>query len=450
MSGSNSDPRTNRDFVGARVVDPTLALDAIRTVVVRRGVISALLEGAPATTDSNTERVDCAGMVLCPGFIDPHVHLREPGDPHKETLASGLAAAAAGGFTAVAAMPNTRPALDSAERIRRLRADAEILSGPHCYPVGAITVDRAGADIAPLRAMAAAGAVAYSDDGAATRSLRVLYNAARYVLDLPQPFLSHCDDPSFESGLVNAGQASDFLGIAATPSVSEAAIAARDIMVAQATGKRWHLCHVSAAQTVELLAFARRAGISVTAEVTPHHLQCTDELIAGFDSRFRVNPPLRTAADTAALRKAVADEVITIFASDHAPHTESEKEPPLSHACVGFSGLEVAVGATFHALPGISLDIMIKNFSTNPAKLLGVPGGTLEPGAPADMTGLYLQRPWTVDPKRFHSKGKITPFTGMTFDVRPALTVVGGKVIMHDGELRPDRVPRPLLEVRSP
>ena len=450
MRPINGQAFANRDFVGARVIDPALDLDAIRTIVVRRGVITALLEGAPAATDADTERIDCAGMVLCPGFIDPHVHLREPGDTHKETLATGLAAAAAGGFTAVAAMPNTRPALDMAERVSVLRADAAALHGTRCYAIGAITIDRAGTDIAPLRSMAAAGAVAFSDDGAATRSLKALYNAARYVLDLPQPFLSHCDDPSFASGLTNAGDISDLLGIAATPSVSESAIAARDIMVAQATGKRWHLCHVSAAQTVELLAFARAAGTNVTGEVTPHHLQCTDDLLAGFDARYRVNPPLRTAADTAALRKAVADGVITVFASDHAPHAASEKEPPLGHACVGFSGLETAVAATFDALAGLNIATLISNFSTNPASLLGVLGGTLAPGTPADITGLYLQRPWTVDTARFRSKGRVTPFAGKTFEVKPALTVVGGAVLMRDGELHPDGVPRSLAGLRSP
>ena len=451
MTGTNHDPRGSRDFVGARVIDPKLGLDAIRTIVVRRGMVAALLEGAPAVTDADTERIDCAGMVLCPGFIDPHVHLREPGDPLKETLETGLAAAAAGGFTAVAAMPNTRPPLDDAERIARLISSATRLRGPRCYPIGAITVNREGSKIAPLRAMAAAGAVAFSDDGAATRSLKALYNAARYILDLPHPFLSHCDDPSFEAGLMHEGETSNRLGItAATPGVSEAAIAARDIMVAHATGKAWHLCHVSAAQTVELLGWARSAGVNVTAEVTPHHLQCTHDMLAGFDGRYRVNPPLRSASDTAALRSAVTHGLITIFASDHAPHAESEKDPPLSHACVGFSGLEVAIGATFHALPDVDLATMVKNYSTNPAALLGVPGGTLEPGSPADITGLYLQRPWTVDPQRFHSRGKVTPFSGMTFTVKPALTVVGGVVIMRDGELHPEKPARPLQSVRTP
>ena len=421
----------NRDFVGARVIDPSLNIDAVRTIVVRRGLIAALLEGAPASSDHDTERVDCAGMVLCPGFIDPHVHLREPGDTHKETLATGLAAAAAGGFTAVAAMPNTRPPLDTPERIERLRHDAAAAGASRCYPIGAVTVERDGVRIAPLRGMAAAGAVAFSDDGVATRSLKTLYNAARYVADLPQPFLSHCDDPNFASGLMHEGEMSDRLGVPGTPAVSEAAIAARDLLVAQATGKAWHLCHVSAAQTLGVLRWARAAGIRASGEVTPHHLQCTDELLEGFNARFRVNPPLRSAADAAALRDAVKDGTITVFASDHAPHAAIEKEPPLSHACVGFSGLETAVGAIFHALPDVPLATMIANFSTNVARLLGVSGGTLAPGTPADITGLYLQRPWTVDPQRFVSKGRVTPFAGMTFNVRPALTVVNGEVIVR-------------------
>ena len=224
-------------------------------------------------------------------------------------------------------------------------------------------------------------------------------------------------------------------------------MAARDILVAQATGKAWHLCHVSAAQTVEVLRWARASAINVTAEVTPHHLQLTEELLEGFASRNRVNPPLRSAADAASVRKAVAEGVITIFASDHAPHTDSDKDAPLAHACVGFTGLEVAVGATFHALPDISLVTMVANFSTNPAALFGVRGGTLAPGSPADMTGLYLQRPWKVEPERFRSRGRVTPFAGMTFAVKPALTVVSGHVIMREGVSAPKG---PLLQKSVP
>ncbi len=432
MIGGNDDRSGNRDFVGARVVDPATGLDAIRTVVVRRGVVAALLEDAPAAADANCERIDCAGMILCPGFIDPHVHFREPGDTDKETIATCLAAAAAGGFTAVAVMPNTRPAIDTPERISRLLRDAAMLGGPHCYAIGAISVGRDGEHIAPLRGMGSEGAVAFSDDGAATRSLKTLYNAARYTADLRQPFLSHCEDMSFSDAVMNDGALSERLGLIGAPAVAEAAIAARDILVAQATGKAWHICHVSAAQTVEVLRWAPTSGIKITAEVTPHHLQLTEELVGGFLSQNRVNPPLRSAADVASVRKAVAEGVITIFASDHAPHTNSDKDAPFAQACVGFSGLETAVGATFHALPDLPLAAMVANFSTNPAALLGVRGGTLAPGSPADITGLYLQRPWEVEPERFHSKGRVTPFAGMTFAVKPALTVVSGHVIMRE------------------
>ncbi len=419
----------NRDFVGARVVDPSQGLDAIRTVVVRNGVIAALRDDAPSTPDPSVERVDCVGMILCPGFIDPHVHLREPGDPHKETLATGLAAAAAGGFTAVAAMPNTRPPCDNAAAVRQLLAAAAIASRVRCYAVGAVTADRNGTSIASLREMASAGAVAFSDDGSSTASLRTLYHAARLVADLPQPFLSHCDDPTFDDAVMHDGATAEVLGVAGRPAVAEAAIAARDLLVAQATGKSWHLCHVSVRETLDVLRWARSRGIRATGEVTPHHLQCSDVLLAGFDSRMRVNPPLRSEDDAAAMREAVRDGTITVFGSDHAPHTDDEKRAPFAHACVGFSGLEIAVAATFDALAGVPLETMVANFSTNVAALLGVAGGTLKVGTPADITGLYLDRPWTVDPGAFRSKGRVTPFAGRTFSVRPALAVVGGVVV---------------------
>lgn len=432
MNGARSE---NRDFVGARVVDPSLGLDAVRTIVVRNGVIAAILDRAPSVPDSLVERVDCAGMVLCPGFIDPHVHLRDPGEPHKETLTTGLAAAAAGGFTAVATMPNTKPPLDAPERIARLIADAKALGGTRCYAVGAVTIEQKGDALAPLRSMAAAGAVAFSDDGCTTRSLKVLYHAAQLTADLAAPFLSHCDDPSFEGALMHEGELSDILGVPGSPALAEAAIVARDLLVAQATKKRWHVCHVSAQQTLGVLRWARASGISATAEVTPHHLACSDELLAGYDGRYRVNPPLRTEADVAAMRNAVADGTITVFASDHAPHAESEKETTLACACAGFSGLEVAIAATFDALPDVPLPTMVANYSTNVAKLLGVRGGTLAVGSPADITGLYLDRPWTVDPKSFLSKGRTTPFAGRSFATRPALTVVNGAVLVRNGSV---------------
>jgi len=434
----------NRDFVGARVVDPVLGLDAIRTIVVRNGVVTALLDRAPSAADPHTERVDCAGMVLCPGFIDPHVHAREPGESHKETLRTALAAAAAAAFAAIAAMPNVRPAMDDASRVARLIADAAALRSARCYAIGAITKGRDGEALAPLRSMAAAGAVAFSDDGSATRSLKTLYHAAKLIADLPQAFLSHCEDPSFAGALMHEGEVSDLLGVPGSPALAEAAIAARDLLVAQATGKAWHLCHVSTRMTLDVLRWARTAGISVTAEVTPHHLQCTHELLRGFNAAMRVNPPLRTEADVEALRGAVRDGTITIFASDHAPHTAAEKEPPLSHACVGFTGLETAVAATFDALPDVPIKTMVANFSGNVAALLGVRGGTLAVGAPADITGLYLDRPWTVDPQSFLSMGKVTPFAGRTFKVRPALTVVGGAIVHRVGEQeRAAAEPRP-------
>ena len=419
----------NRDFVGARVVDPTLGLDAIRTIAVRNGVIAAIIDGAPAQADPDAERVDCAGMMLCPGFIDPHVHLRHPGDPQKETLETGLAAAAAGGFTAVAAMPNTRPPIDRASAVSQLVRAADAIGGVRCYPIGSVTISRAGDSMAALRGMAKAGAVAFSDDGSTTSSLKTLYHAARLVADLPQPFLSHCDDPSFAGALMNEGAISDLLGIPGTPNLAEATIAARDLLVARATGKRWHLCHVSARETVDVLRWALSSGANASGEATPHHVRCTDELLLGFDATMRVNPPLRSAADVSALKAAVIDGTIDIFASDHAPHASDEKEPPLSHACVGFSGVETAVAAMFDTFRDLPIATLVANFSTNVARLLGVEGGSLAPGKPADITGLYFDHRWTVDPQAFVSKGRATPFAGLSFDVKPAMSVVAGAIV---------------------
>ena len=430
----------NRDFVGARVIDPRIGLDAIRTIAVRKGVVAALIDGAPAVPDPDVDRVDCAGMVLCPGFIDPHVHLRDPGGARKETIATGLEAAAAGGFTAVAAMPNTQPAIDDAAKVADLVRAAAAVGGVRCYPIGAVSAGRAGEAVAGLRGMAAAGAVAFSDDGDATRSLKVLYQAARLIADLPHPFLSHCDDPSFGGAVAHDGVVADLLGLAGTPSVSEASIAARDLLVARVTGKTWHLCHVSAKETIDVLRWARAQGVRATAEATPHHLQCTDELLRGYDARMRVNPPLRSASDVAALKAAVLDRTVTIFASDHAPHTPDEKEPPIQSACAGFSGLETAVAATFDALADAPIATLVENFSSNPAALLGIRGGSLAPGSPADITGLTLDRPWTVDASTFRSKGRVTPFDGRTFAVRPVLTVVGGTIVYRHA--RPERAVR--------
>ena len=429
-------------LVGARVLDPSLSLDAVRTIVVQSGVIAEISDaGFSATADA--AQIDCTGMVLCPGFIDPHVHLREPGELHKETLATGLAAAAAGGFTAVAAMPNTLPPLDDPARVRALIDSAARACGVRCYPIAAVSMGRAGEALAPLRSMATAGAVAFSDDGCCTRSLKTLYHAARLCADMPQPFMSHCDDVSFSGALMHEGELSDYLGVAGSPSLSEAAIAARDLLVAQATGKTLHICHVSAKETLQVLRWAQSLGIRASGEVTPHHLHLTDESLRRFDARYRVNPPLRAREDVSAMRQAVRERTIRIFASDHAPHAEEDKQPPLSHACTGFSGLETAVGATFEALRGVPLDVMVENYSSNVAGLLNVRGGTLAPGSPADITGLYLQRPWTVNAQAFKSKGRNSAFAGLTFQVRPALTIVAGRIVYAPEGMVPPQTTAP-------
>jgi dihydroorotase len=373
--------------------------------------------------------LDAGGSVVAPGFIDMHVHLRDPGQTHKETLATGLAAAAAGGFTAVACMPNTEPALDTAGLLKDVASRAAAANGARLYPIAAITRGRAGTELTPYHILAQAGAVAFSDDGTTVADPRVLRNAALYASDLTQPFISHCEDASLKgSAVMNEGRQSLQLGLAASPSLAEDIIVARDLLIAGETGKAWHIAHVSTATSLDLLRWARARGVNATCEVTPHHLTFNDDRFEDYRATAKVNPPLRGSDDAAALRAAVRDGTIDVFASDHAPHAADEKAQLLSEAPVGFSGLEIAIGAYAHALAGLALERFIAASSTNPARILGVEGGTLRIGSPGDVT-IFADRPWTVDPATFRSKGKNTPFAGMTLPRRAIATIVGGRIV---------------------
>ncbi len=411
---------------GGRVVDPSLGIDGLLDVRIEAGRIVEIGEHLDA---GGAPTVDASGCVVAPGFIDMHVHLREPGQTHKETIATGLAAAAAGGFTAVACMPNTEPALDSPALLRDVRDRAAAAGGTRLYPIAAITRGRAGTELTPYHVLAEAGAVAFSDDGATVEDPRVLRNAARYAADLEAPFISHCEDAHLKGDAVmNEGAQSLRLGLPASPGLAEDIIVARDLLVAGDSGKNWHIAHVSTATSVDLIRWARGRGIRATCEVTPHHLILGDDRFEDYRATAKVNPPLRGAADAAALREAVRDGTIDVFATDHAPHAADEKAQLLSEAPVGFSGLEIAIGAYALAVPGLPLDRFVALASTNPATILGVEGGSLRVGAIGDVT-IFAQRPWTVEPAAFRSKGKNTPFAGMTLPRRPVATIVGGNVV---------------------
>jgi len=418
---------------GGRLIDPAQRLDRLFDLRIRGDVVAEL--GEHLQPERDEEVLDARSAYVAPGFIDMHVHLREPGNPEKETLRSGLSAAARGGFTAVAAMPNTNPAIDSPELVHRLCEQAASIGFARVYPIAAITQARAGKDLTDFDALASAGARAFSDDGNTVMDGRVMLRAAQAAARRSDgvPLIVHCEDERRKNGAVmTAGPAARKLGVPGAAPLCEDAMVARDVLVAAQTGCALHVAHVSTATAVDLVRFAKTAAgdgaIAVTCEVTPHHLVFTEADVLELGAAAKVNPPLRFAFDVGALRAAVRDGTVDAFASDHAPHTSAEKSGDLRRACVGFTGLEIAVGAYAHALPDLSLTRFVELLSTNPARILGVPGGTLRVGAPADVT-VFADEPWRVDPAQFRSKGKCTPFAGMSLPRRALTTIVGGKII---------------------
>jgi len=411
---------------GGRIIDPARRLDAILDLRLRGGVVAEIGEDLQA--DAGEETFDAAGAFVAPGFLDMHVHLRVPGNPEKETIETGTAAAVAGGFTAVAAMPNTNPAIDTPDLVADLRSQRASCA---IHPIAAITKARLGETLTDYGALRRAGAVAFSDDGSTVMNAKVLRDAANAARATRAPFVVHCEDECLKSGAVmTQGAAAERLGVKGAPSIAEDVIVARDAVIARETGVPWHVAHVSTAGSIRLLGAAREAGAAMTCEVTPHHLVFSDEDVERLGGAARVNPPLRSREDVHALRRAVLAHAVDAFASDHAPHTAAEKSGPL-HACaVGFTGLEIAVGAYAYALPTLPIARFVEMLSLNPARILGVAGGTLAPGSPADVT-IFADREWTVDPQRFRSKGKSTPFAGMTLPRRVLATIVGG-VLAYD------------------
>jgi dihydroorotase len=415
---------------GGRVVDPSQRLDALRDVRIAAAIIHEI--GEHLEPREGEEIVDARGAIVAPGFIDMHVHLRDPGYPEKETLASGTRAAVHGGFTAVACMPNTNPALDSAAIVEDLRERAARDGICRVYPIAAITKERRGARLVDYAALARAGAVAFSDDGATVMNARVLRDGALAARDVPGVFISHAEDENLKGDAVmHEGSVSRALGVPGNPGVAEDTIVARDLLLAADTGKAWHVAHLSTRGALMQLLHARACGALATCEVTPHHLVFTDEAVRELGAAAKVNPPLRSEDDARALREAVREGTIDALATDHAPHTAAEKSGDLYAAAVGFTGLEVAIGAYALALPDLPMLRFVQLLSSNPARILGVPGGSLAPGSPADVT-LFADREWRVEPARFFSKGKSTPFAGRVLPRRAVATIVGGTLYRFD------------------
>jgi dihydroorotase len=422
-------------FVGARVVDPASGTDEVRDVVVADGVIA----GADAA--EGAERIDAAGLVLAPGLVDLHTHLREPGEEHKETVATGTRAAAAGGFTAVAAMANTEPVADHAAIVQSVRELALVAGSCDVFPVGAVTKGMAGESLAEMGEMVEAGVRVFSDDGRWIPTARLLRNALTYARAFPVEVVlaEHAEDGSLvDGGQIHEGAMSAVLGLVGRPAEAEELVAARDLAVARACGGRLHLCHLSSAHAVELVRRAKAEGVRVTAEVTPHHLVFTDEDLATYDTAKKMNPPLRTAEDRAALRAGLADGTIDVVATDHAPHAVEEKDREFDQAPPGTIGLETALAAvlTYLVEPGtITLTRAIEALSTTPARILGAGehGGPLEPGRPANLVVFDPAEGWRVEPP-FVSKSRNSAFTGERLRGRVRFTMLRGALTVADGK----------------
>jgi dihydroorotase len=417
---------------GGRIVDPAREVDETGDVLLADGLVADV--GAKLSA-RGAEVLDAQGLVVCPGFIDVHVHLREPGREDKETIATGTRAAAAGGFTAVCAMPNTEPVNDTAGITRAIREKARADGLVRVYPIGAITRGSRGEELAEYGDLREAGCVAVSDDGRPVASARMMRRALEYARGFDLPVIDHCEDPTLSQGAaMNEGPVATLLGLRGAPAVSEAMVVERDVLLAELTGGRLHIAHLSARASVDAVRRGKARGVRVTAEATPHHLLLTDEVVreSDYDPATKMNPPLRGDEDRRAVLEGLRDGTIDCIATDHAPHTVDDKKVEYDQAAFGIVGLETAVSLCLDRLvrPGLlTLGQLVRALSTNPARALALPGGTLAAGAPADVTVLDLARRVTVDPARFESKGRNTPFAGWSLRGGPVATVVGGRVV---------------------
>ena len=421
---------------GGRVIDPSQKMDATADVLIVNGAIAGIDQRLGVNPDDvhgqKAEVFECGGFVVSPGFIDVHCHLREPGREEVETIATGARAAAAGGFTAVCAMPNTDPVTDNQAAVGFIVRQAALANAARVYPIGAISLGQKGDALAEFGEMIGAGAVALSDDGRPVVSAHLMRTALEYARTFGVPVADHCEEPTLaKGGAMNEGVVSARLGLKGIPSEAEEIMAIRDILLARRTGGHIHLCHMSTRGSVELIRWGKDRNINVTAEVCPHHLSLTEDAVDGYDTNAKMNPPLRTADDVAALREAVRDGTIDLIATDHAPHHYDEKEREFADAPNGIVGLEtaLAVNVTWLVKPGIvDLPLLVERMSTAPARVFHLPGGSLRVGSPADVTVFDAAREWTVDPLHFKSKGRNTPYGGLTLRGQNRLTIVGGRV----------------------
>ncbi len=416
---------------GGRLLDPASGLDGVGSVLVAAdGSIAAA--GPDVAAPDGATVIDASGLTVLPGFVDLHVHLREPGEEYKETIATGMAAAAAGGFTTVCCMPNTQPAIDTAPIIRDILDKGRLAESGRVRPVAALSKGRHGKELSEMGDLVDAGAVAFSDDGSAVSDARLMRHALEYSRYLGVPISVHEEDPDLvEGGVMHEGAVSTELGLRGRPRTSEDVMVARDILLAESTGGHLHVGHVSSAGTVELIRRARARGVRVTAEVTPHHLVLQHEALRGYDTHLKVNPPIRSEEDRLALVEGLVDGTIDCVATDHAPHSLVEKAVEFDLAAPGMVGLETALGLMLKLVDEghLTLERVVEALTSSPAECFGLDAGSLAIGRPADLVLVDLEAKVTVDPRQFQSRSRNTPFGGWELPGRIARTLVGGRTV---------------------